>query len=83
MGLPATNFDPPFRITRASHVVLTVRDLMASRLLYEKVIGLILTAEEDEALYFRGVQGGLPSQPGPAQGKRRRLRAAGPARVHG
>lgn len=56
MGLPTTNFDPPFRITRASHVVLTVRDLAASRQFYEKVIGLILTAEEDDTLYFRGVE---------------------------
>jgi catechol 2,3-dioxygenase-like lactoylglutathione lyase family enzyme len=56
MSLPTTNFDPGFRITRASHVVLTVRDLAASRQFYEKVIGLILTAEEDETLYFRGAR---------------------------
>jgi catechol 2,3-dioxygenase len=56
MSLPTTNFDPPFRITRASHVVLTVRDPAASRRFYEQVIGLILTAEEGETLYFRGVE---------------------------
>ena len=56
MGLPITNFDPPFRITRASHVILMVRDLAASRQFYEKVIGLILTAEEDGVLYFRGIE---------------------------
>ncbi|MGY2982843.1 VOC family protein [Bradyrhizobium sp. USDA 4508] len=56
MSLPITNHDPGFRITRASHVVLTVRDLAASRQFYEKVIGLILTAEEGGALYFRGVE---------------------------
>jgi catechol 2,3-dioxygenase len=56
MSLPTTNFDPGFRITRASHVVLTVRDLAASRRFYEKVIGLILTAEENDTLYFRGVE---------------------------
>jgi catechol 2,3-dioxygenase len=56
MALPVTNFDPAFRITRASHVVVTVRDLPASRLFYEKVIGLVLTAEEDDTLYFRGVE---------------------------
>lgn len=49
MSLPTTNHDPGFRITRASHVVLTVRDLAASRQFYEKVIGLILTAEEGDA----------------------------------
>jgi catechol 2,3-dioxygenase len=56
MILPSTNFDPGFRITRASHVVLAVRDLAASRQFYERVIGLILTAEEDDTLYFRGVE---------------------------
>jgi len=33
-----------------------VRDLAASRRFYEKVIGLILTAEEDDTLYYRGVE---------------------------
>ncbi len=56
MSLPATNLDPPFRITRASHVVLTVRDLAVSREFYSEVIGLVLTAEADNTLYFRGVE---------------------------
>jgi catechol 2,3-dioxygenase-like lactoylglutathione lyase family enzyme len=34
-ALPTLNLDPPFDITRASHVVLTVRDLAASRRFYE------------------------------------------------
>ena len=54
--LPVTNFDPGFRITRSSHVVLTVRDLTSSRRFYSGVIGLVLTAEEDGALYFRGIE---------------------------
>src|ERR1700737_4080027 len=60
MSLPTTNFDPPFNITRASHVVLTVKDLAASRRFYEEVIGLILTLEENDALYFRGVEEACP-----------------------
>ena len=36
--------------------MLTVRDLAASRQFYSEVIGLILTAEEDGTLYFRGVE---------------------------
>jgi catechol 2,3-dioxygenase len=56
MALPVTNFDPGFRITRASHVVLTVGDLAASRQFYSEVIGLVLTAEADGTLYFRGVE---------------------------
>jgi catechol 2,3-dioxygenase len=56
MTLPAANLDPSFRITRASHVVLTVKDLAASRRFYGEVLGLILTAEDDKTLYFRGVE---------------------------
>lgn len=56
MNLPPTVFDPSFRITRASHVVLTVRDLDASRTFYSDVIGLVLTAERDDVLYFRGIE---------------------------
>src|SRR5258707_3091836 len=56
MALPVTNFDPGFRITRASHVVLTVGDLGASRQFYGEVLGLVLTAEADNTLYFRGVE---------------------------
>jgi catechol 2,3-dioxygenase len=56
MRLPAPVFDPPFRITRASHVVITVRDLEASRAFYSDVIGLVLTARESDALYFRGIE---------------------------
>jgi catechol 2,3-dioxygenase len=56
MNVPAPVFDPPFRITRASHVVLTTRDLAASRAFYADVIGLVLTAEDRDALYFRGVE---------------------------
>ena len=31
MSIPQTNFNPPFNITRASHLVLTAQDLPASR----------------------------------------------------
>jgi catechol 2,3-dioxygenase len=56
MDLPRTNYDPPFNITRASHVVLTVKDLDASRLFYTEVMGLIVTAQEGDALYLRGIE---------------------------
>ena len=56
MQLPTVNLDPDFRITRASHVVLTVKDLAASRKFYTEVIGLIVTAEENDTLYLRGVE---------------------------
>ena len=56
MDLPQANLDPDFRITRTSHVVLTVKDLAASRDFYTEVIGLVLTAEEGDTLYLRGVE---------------------------
>jgi catechol 2,3-dioxygenase len=56
MDLPKPVLRPPFNVTRTSHVVLTVADLKASRLFYEEVAGLILTAEADGALYFRGIE---------------------------
>lgn len=56
MTLPNTNLDPSFRITRTSHVVLSVSDLAESKRFYTEVIGLILSAESNDALYFRGVE---------------------------
>ena len=54
--IPAPVFDPPFRITRASHAVLAVRDLEASRAFYTDVAGLVVTAETSDALYLRGIE---------------------------
>ena len=56
MQLPAPVLNPPFNVTRSSHAVLTVRDLAASRVFYEEVLGLILTEEAGDALYFRGIE---------------------------
>jgi catechol 2,3-dioxygenase len=56
MPLPQTNFSPPFNITRASHIVLGVRDLKVSRTFYTEVIGLVVTYETDDDLYLRGVE---------------------------
>jgi catechol 2,3-dioxygenase len=56
MSLPAQVLDPPFNVTRSSHVVLNVADLAASRVFYQEVIGLILTQEADGALYYRGIE---------------------------
>ncbi|WP_022882227.1 3,4-dihydroxyphenylacetate 2,3-dioxygenase [Gryllotalpicola ginsengisoli] len=54
--LPITNFQPPFRITRASHVAITAKDLAASRDFYRDVIGLVVTEETDDAVYLRGLE---------------------------
>jgi len=54
--LPQTNFTPPFAITRASHVALGVTDLERSRDFYRDVIGLVVTQEDDDAIYLRGLE---------------------------
>jgi catechol 2,3-dioxygenase len=54
--LPKMNYDPPFNVTRTSHVVLTVADLVASRRFYEEVVGLVVTLDDGDALYLRGIE---------------------------
>ena len=56
MALPVANPQPPFNITRASHVVLTARDLEASRAFYADVLGFVATEIADDALYLRGLE---------------------------
>jgi catechol 2,3-dioxygenase len=56
VALPVANPQPPFNITRASHVVLTARDLEASRAFYADVLGFIATEMTDDALYLRGLE---------------------------
>ncbi len=56
MDIPQNNFNPPFRFTRTSHIVLTARDLAASKSFYTEVIGLTVTEETSDTLYFRGVE---------------------------
>lgn len=56
MAIPETNFDPPFNVTRSSHVVLTVRDLARSRDFYTEVIGLKVTEETGDEIYLRGLE---------------------------
>jgi catechol 2,3-dioxygenase len=56
MTIPQTNFTPPFNITRASHIVLTVADLAACRRFYEEVIGLVVSDADSDIAYLRGVE---------------------------
>ena len=56
MALDLTWVDPPFDIVRVAHVELTVTDLAASREFYVDVLGLVPTAETDDALYLRGYE---------------------------
>lgn len=56
MPIPETNFDPPFNLTRASHVRLATPDLEASRAFYEDVIGLVVSDADADTVYMRGVE---------------------------
>ena len=49
-------FNPPFNIIRASHVELGVSDLTASRAFYVDCLGYIVSDEDKDALYLRGVE---------------------------
>ena len=51
-----TNLAPPFNVTRASHIALTVRDLSRSRDFYTEVIGLVVSHETRSELHLRGLE---------------------------
>jgi len=53
--LPPVNLRPPFNVTRASHVRLTVADLAESRNFYTSIIGLVVTEEDASTCYLRGL----------------------------
>jgi len=53
--LPRPSYTPPFNVTRASHVVLRVKDLAKSRAFYVDLIGFIVSDEDSDAIYLRGV----------------------------
>jgi catechol 2,3-dioxygenase len=55
VSIPKPNYNPPFNITRASHVVLDVTDLGKSRAFYVDLIGFIVSAEDKDTIYLRGV----------------------------
>ncbi|MDR2256034.1 MAG: 3,4-dihydroxyphenylacetate 2,3-dioxygenase [Arthrobacter sp.] len=54
--LPTTNFQPPFAITRASHVAMAVTDLEASVNFYRDVVGLVVTEVDGDTAYLRGLE---------------------------
>jgi catechol 2,3-dioxygenase len=56
MSIPRSVYPAPFNITRASHVVLTVNDLSASRAFYCDALGFVISDEDGQALYLRGIE---------------------------
>ena len=55
MSIPKPVYNPPFNITRASHSVLTVKDLAVSRNFYVDLLGFIVSDEDKDTLFLRGV----------------------------
>jgi catechol 2,3-dioxygenase len=55
VSIPKPNYNPPFNITRASHSVLNVTDLAKSRAFYVDLIGFIVSDEDKDTIYLRGV----------------------------
>ena len=55
MTIPKPNYHPPFNVTRASHSVLHVTDLAKSRAFYVDLIGFIVSDEDKDTIYLRGV----------------------------
>ena len=56
MSVPATNFSPPFNVTRAGHIVLTSANIDESRRFYTEVIGLEVTHETSDEVFLRGME---------------------------
>jgi catechol 2,3-dioxygenase len=54
--LPPVDLRPPFNITRSSHVRLAVSDLPKSRDFYASILGLVVTEEDADACYLRGLE---------------------------
>src|SRR5436190_22877420 len=49
-------FNPPFNIIRASHVELGVADIARARAFYVDCLGYLVSDEDKDALYLRGVE---------------------------
>src|SRR6185312_17037347 len=56
MALPRSAYPAPFNTTRASHLVVTVKDLGKSRAFYVDCLGFIVSDEDRDALYLRGIE---------------------------
>jgi catechol 2,3-dioxygenase len=56
MPLPQPIFKPKFLITRASHIVNRVTDLPASRAFYVDTLGFIVSDEDNNTLWLRGLE---------------------------
>jgi catechol 2,3-dioxygenase len=53
--LPPVDLRPPFNISRFSHVRLGVADLARSRDFYTRILGLVVSDEDESTCYLRGL----------------------------
>jgi catechol 2,3-dioxygenase len=58
MKLPEMVYKPPFAVTRASHVAIRVRDLQASRAFYVDLLGFVISDENRDTIWLRGLEEG-------------------------
>jgi len=56
MLVPKTNYHPPCRISRVSHAVFTSRDIGRAKAFYTEVLGLVVSDEDGDTLYLRGLE---------------------------
>ncbi|MFC0406970.1 VOC family protein [Roseomonas elaeocarpi] len=56
MFVPNVEKNPPFNITRASHVRYRVKDLDRSLVFYTEVLGFVLSDREGGVAYLRGIE---------------------------
>lgn len=56
MSIPSVSKCPPFNVTRASHVRHFVKDLATSIEFYTEVLGLVVSDQDADAVYLRGVE---------------------------
>lgn len=56
MPLPNINLNPPFDILRISHTKFFVKNLQKSRVFYEDILGLQVTAENEKQIFLRGME---------------------------
>jgi catechol 2,3-dioxygenase len=56
LSIPKTNLNPPAGFLRAGHAILTSRDLAKIREFYTEVLGLVVSDEDRDTLYLRGLE---------------------------
>ena len=56
MPVPKSNLYPDFNVVRLSHVELVVTDLAKSKAFYADTLGLQVTTENSEHIYFRAME---------------------------